>query len=502
LANSNYIDALIASESANDRMEAAKSEILTIAQFESLAADSAESIRAYIAGREDLPPSVLERLSNDPARSVIEAVLTSTNFTLEIGLEMAASDNYYGLMLLSVYRGVPVEILKVLAQNPNSLARQFLSWNSRMNSQILEILSSDSDKNIRANVAGSETVSDSTLERLATDESKEVRIAVASNLKASPKLLDKMSMDTEKSVLKAVAENLRTSSETRQKFTKTNAVARALSLSNNGDLDSVLTFLEDSKVTVRVSAILRLVELEYLNAIEAKKMLEEFGTTSIQPIDRWFTLRMDSPESASTAFDLLLGLKADALIAKLVNKGLLTDAQMVRVVEAKLPVSSWAIAHAVELTPVWLSLLASAPSHSETAFREANKDDLGHGQVYIDGFLTCFPQIIVAEHQNTPSEIVSKLRKARSKYVRAAAISRQDSTEKDLTSASKDAEPLVRATVASHSNTPSEIISLLASDVDERVRNAVLHRRTTSFESKAIAAILGANQTFKHVTNG
>jgi len=114
---------------------------------------------------------------------------------------------------------------------------------------------------------------------------------------------------------------------------------------------------------------------------------------------------------------------------------------------------------------------------------------LSPGEIYNDGFITCYPQVVVALHPLTRPETLKKMRKARSKYVRAALAQRPDLEA--LPGLAKDKESSVRVAVAAQTATPADILEALAMDAEREVRAAVQANTSASETARASAALLG-----------
>lgn len=461
-----------------------------------LSASEDSGVQRLAASHPRIPVERLRELAVHPSLPVALAALDNPALPREVHAQLAGSPDSDVRAHLARCSSVDPALMLQLARDPERHVRWVLSWNRATPTDVLEILLADPEANVRSTVAGNPNITVDQLTRLARDPEKRVRESVAYADHAPAEVLAILAEDPEKSIQRRVAEHVNADPVTRAKFIKTNAIARGLALATVENVDELTAALNDDKVGVRVSALLRLVEVGEITAAHAKTQLAAFGSNANQFLNRWLRMR----GAGVTAFtnrevlDLMIALKADSFIASAVWHRVFTDDELRKIAAAKLPEACWAIAHRVPLTPEWLTLLAAAPSHSWIDYgRYMNPNDLETGEILIDGYITRFPQIIVAQHPDTPAAVLKKLRKARSKYVRASALSRPDTPVEDLIAAASDVEPVVRAAAAAHPATPADAVFPLAGDPDGRVRAAVVKRADLTDEMRTMAAPMGTH---------
>lgn len=77
---------------------------------------------------------------------------------------------------------VPIEVLRVLATDPNSQVRYFVATKNKLTPDLLEQLALDSDDSVRARIASHKKASLELLRSMAHDKSELVREAAMTNL--------------------------------------------------------------------------------------------------------------------------------------------------------------------------------------------------------------------------------------------------------------------------------------------------------------------------------
>jgi len=357
----------------------------------------------------------------------------------------------------------PVEVLIRLAADESEWVREGLANNSEVirfaesaeiSSSTLSLLARLPKTGIRQAVALNPNTPVETLQALATDKIKKVRESASATLTA-----------------KGVTEvwtwpaGVKTS-EDRMRVLAT--------LDDTAVLDYLI---ENSMVSTRVFALMRTAELGVRPLSEVHRQLRaEKGGGSTQAKNRWIEMRTAGLQGAASdaLVDVLISVDADEVAAREVRSGTaFSHEQLLRLLTAKFKRTAWEIASTLPLTPALLEALATAASTSEQRFESWMPEDAGEiGVVVSDGFVSRHPQVLVALHPLTPASVVAKLRKARSKYVRAACLRRQDTTQEMLVTASAEQEPEIRAAAVANSNCPPDIIQQLSKDSDVQVRAA------------------------------
>ena len=72
---------------------------------------------------------------------------------------------------------VPVEVLAVLARDPDSRVRSMVAMKNKLTADLFELLAKDQDDSVRARLAHNKKVPSEILRRLSTDQSQVVSIA-------------------------------------------------------------------------------------------------------------------------------------------------------------------------------------------------------------------------------------------------------------------------------------------------------------------------------------
>jgi len=239
----------------------------------------------------------------------------------------------------------------------------------------------------------------------------------------------------------------------------------------------LLLLIKDAQLSTRVFAWLRIGEVGVRSFDEVRVALraeKSPGATAAK--NKWIDMRITGTdgEVSDALVDLLICADADDYAAMGVRRGApFTRKHLMRFIDSELRRTAWEIANLEQLNAALLEALASAPSVSEriaplSAAWEEMHDDRGKPGVFIsddDTFVARHPQVLVAMHPLTPSHVLIKLQKARSRYVRAAVASRQDLSQ-----------PVFRS---------------LATDADALVRTAVYENPRADQESRALSVLLG-----------
>jgi hypothetical protein len=246
-------------------------------------------------------------------------------------------------------------------------------------------------------------------------------------------------------------------------------------VANLEDIDAVTLLTSDSLVGTRVFAWMRLGELGVKPLGEVHTHLRaEKGGASTAAKNRWIEMRTGGLQGAASdaLVDAFICADADAYAAAEVHAGTpFTETQLLRMIQEKFKQTAWEIASGLPLTPPLLEALSSASSISEPIFDSSGVPATGRpGVVVSDGYVSRHPQALVALHPMTPEPIVAKLRKAKSKYVRASCIYRADTSQEMLIEAAGDPEAEIRAAAAANPSCPMDIVKRLAEDRDAKVR--------------------------------
>lgn len=336
------------------------------------------------------------------------------------------------------------------------------------------MLAEDKDFLVRVTVAGNPSTPPEALRLLAKDRSKQVHAALDTNPAAQG--IDRPARGTRGKSQPTVAE-------------------RAESILN-ADLTSeqLDELLADKALGIRIVAAIRGVELNLIDAKAAAKALhrdEVMGTKNRGPIrvvERYLETRDKRLLNV-----LMVGRFSDQLI-RLLKADVLSASEVECLFDLNIPGAAWRFAQNPDLTGEQLARLSTAPSHSieVTHLPIEEQQELAPGEFWADGFITCHPQALVALHPRTPSEILVKLRKARSKYVRATLVERPDLEA--IPVLAKDKDPYVRRAVAASQHATSEVLSALSADDDIQVRTAAFNNPNTPETARATAVLLGLNR--------
>ena len=377
-----------------------------------------------------------------------------------------------------------------LASDPTGDVQRNVAANPRAPAEALEMLGASEGEWIREAVASNPSAPVHVLKVLAKDKKTPVRLAVASNPQTPLDVLLLLTNDKTAGVRNAVRAHPNMPTSMASEVAKSDAdtkVDRILATTEPRELDP---FLDDSAMRVRYMAWMRRLELgdATLDDIEFQLV----GGTATTVKKEWVRR---AAERESTAPDelvsLIVAIGGDEFLARAVDWGLrLKEERLIEVLaDRSFKRTAWAVASGDQpRTEPVLRALASASSFSipeESALSVV----CPVGVIATNGYLSYHPQILVALDSDTPMDVLDKLRKARSKYVRAAILDRPDTTVENLRAASKDKEATARVAVARHPLTDEEILMRLALDSDARVRDAVREHPNATDEIKAAAAL-------------
>lgn len=439
-----------------------------------LAEDEYAQVRTEVARNPITPTDLLDALAQDPGDVVRVAVATNANTPTATLLALAQVDSSSILEGLSGNPSMPPDVLSqilaVLMEDPRTRSFPWrllrIARNPSSPVESLRILSKE-HADVRSAVARNPSAPHDLLVTLARDKAKSVRAAVASN-PAAPE------------DVRSAALELNNSTQAK----KPSVAERAESIFQERlDPEGLQALVTDKAMGIRIAAAVRGAELGILTPEEAARLLkkEPQNNGARQVHARWSTT------GDSTLFQVMLaGRFEDQLTA--IAQDPETPIEMVRTLfEAKIPGVAWFFVTRDGVTAEELDTLATAPSHSYPMWSEP--ESLRPGEIYSDGFITCYPQVVVALHPLTRPETLKKMRKARSKYVRAALAERPDLEA--LPSLAKDKEASVRQAVAAQALTPPAILDTLAMDPEREVRAAAHANSNSSETARAAATLLG-----------
>jgi hypothetical protein len=329
--------------------------------------------------------------------------------------------------------------------------------------------------------------------RLLATGDVEVRSRVARNPSTPLDLLTKLSKDKAKTVREAVVENTSAPDDlkeialaiTASARTRKPTVAERAETIWHEELEpsSLASYLSDKAMGIRIAAAIRGAELGLIEPHQCAELIskEASGRGASQLLDRWEATRED------VILEVLLVGRFEDQLARIAQDPSSPVAVVRRLFDANIPGVAWYFATRDEVTPDELHALSTAPSHSFATWTEPHSPAVG--QVYSDGHVTCYPQVVVALHDATRQDTLIQLRKARSKYVRAALAQRPDPDALPLLA--KDKESVVRAAVAAQPATPIDLLEALAMDPERGVRAAVHANPSATDTARAAAALLG-----------
>lgn len=414
------------------------------------------------------------------------------------------------------------ELISDPKSNKNEIARRLIHRNE-MTSERIPAFLKGTEAEVRVKIAELPHLDNEIQKKLAKDKSALVREALVKNPIADPEILTSLLEDKSVWVLDALKNEFYYDRNT--DFKKTYYVGReALIAAANGKaadlgkknkatsvqgrIEQLLdweikesdfeTLKADKSIGIRTAAHMRAAELGLISFKEAVSFIEEFAPQTSQAKNQWLGHRMESfRNTKNEAFlDLIISLKGDQELANLVlDKNFeMSENLFMKILKAHFPFTNWQIAISRELTADMLDELAQTPSWSYDLFGQA-APELVFGQWEVEtnnGYrVASHPQAIAARHPLTRPETLTKLKTARSKYVRGVMLERPEfSSPEDLVKASKDKDAYVRSLVAAHSNVTAETLEKLASDKDPEVRKVAAANPNATPEIKAAVALL------------
>jgi len=382
------------------------------------------------------------------------------------------------------------EVLMGLASDPAGVVQRSVAANPRAPAEVLEMLGASEGEWIREAVASNPSAPVDVLKVLAKDQKTPVRLAVASNPQTPLDVLVLLTNDKIGGVRNAVRTHPNMPASMASEVAKSDAdtkVDRILATTEPRELDP---FLDDSAMRVRYMAWMRRLELGDMTLDDINVQL--VGGTATTVKNEWLRRAAESGITASDELvSLIVAIGDDDYLSRGVGWGLrLNEERLVALVSDRtFKRTAWAVASGDQpLTEPVLRALASASSFSIPNDFSLSVE-LPVGVIATTGYISYHPQILVALHPDTPQDVLDKLRKARSKYVRAAILDRPDTTLDNLRTASKDKEPTVRVAVARHPLADEQILMHLALDGDASVRDAVREHPAVTDEIKAAVAL-------------
>jgi len=420
----------------------------------------------HLAADPETPVEVLTALAQDKDEAVREGVAGNASTPVEALTALAKDKNNWVRRLVAGNVSTPVEVVMVLAKDKDGYVREGLARNAA------SILAAESME-----------APPSTLQLLARLPKTDIRLAVTRNPNTPAETLRALASDKVKKVRESALAALDATGIT-EVWTWPVGVKtsedRMRVLATLDDAAVLERLTDDSMVSTRVFAWMRTAELGVRPIAEVHRHLRaESGGGSTQAKNRWIEMRIAGLRgSASDALvDVMIGVDADGHAAGEIRSGTpFSEEQLLRMLAAKFKWTAWEVASTLPLTTGLLEALATAASTSEPIYSYDFwlREYAGHpGVVLSDEFVSRHPQVLVAMHPLTPAPVVAKLRKGRSKYVRAACLRRQDTSQEMLIAASDDQDAEIRAAVVANPNCPPGIVQRLSKDGEAQVRAAV-----------------------------
>ena len=444
--------------------------------------------RRLVAGNVNTPTEVLVQLATDENGNVRRRVAENVNAPTEALAKLATDEDEHVRRAVAGNVNTPTEVLAALAKDKAEYVREGAAENPSMPGNVLEDLAEGKDSGVRLAVAKnprtlliaeSAATSSATLRSLAKLQKTEIRLAVARHPNTPDETLQILASDKVKKVGDAAAAALGSRGAaavwTWPRGVKT-ADDRMKVVANLEDIDALSLLTSDSLVGTRVFAWMRLGELgaKPLPEVHRNLRAQKGSAGSTAAKNRWIEMRIGGLQGAASdaLVDAFICADADEYASAEVRAGTpFTEAQLLRMLQGKFKKTAWEVASGLPLTPALLEALSTVASTSEPLYDYSWVPEAGRsGVVLSDGYVSRHPQALVALHPLTPHPIVAKLRKAKSKYVRAYCIYRADTSQAMLIEAAADPEAEIRASAAANPNCPKDIMNLLAADGDAKVR--------------------------------
>jgi hypothetical protein len=494
------------------------------AMVEAWAADARKEVRWLAAEHKDCPPDLLRRLADDPEYPVRLRVARHHACPEDVLRRLAQDPHDAPRREVAGHPACPQDVLRALACDSDGRVRDAVAANPaappdvlvevharghhralavnpscprEILSDVLPRLATAGDEDDRAVAAAHPHSEPERLATLASDKSALVRAAVAGNPSTPRSALGLLAKDRGKRVQAALAANPAAHGidrPARAKGQLTAAERADAILTGELTRDQVDELLEDTALAIRIVTAIRGAEHGVLDARAAVKALrrdEVMGTKNKGPnrlLERYLETRDER------LLEVLFEGKFTDQLVRLLRTETLTMAQVERLFDMNLPLAAWIFAQSADLTEEHLRRLSTAPSYSidQTHLPAGEQPDLAPGEFWADGFITCHPQALVALHPRTPADVLVKLRRARSKYVRATLVERPD--PEALPGLAKDKDPYVRRAVAASPHATVDLLANLAADTDIDVRTAAFDNPKSPETARATAALLGVRR--------
>ncbi len=479
---------------ARVRAASARSPRVPVDTLVVLATDADPDVRASAACNPRLPRASLETLAGDPESTVRRAVAEAVSTPPSLLSALAHDDDEWVRQSVAGNMATPLTALADLAADSTERTRLRAAIHPSTPPQTLAALAKDASPEVRATVARSHATSAETLTLLAKDKSAEVRRQLALNRNTPTELLIKFASDKAKGVRLAAIRNpgaplhaatVAAEATERADAKKPKSVSDRAEEILHGDFtpDVLAGYLDDKAMGIRIAAAIRGFEIGLLDAKTTAKHLKQQTEGDNRLFQHW------QQTKDQRLIDVMIDARFDNALEAVARDPATPLERLDQLFELKIPTVGWMIAQRPDLTADQLDVLATTPSHSYQSWEAPGPDELGIGEFYAGGFVSCHPQVIVALHPLTRDASLVKLRKARSKYVRAALAQRPDLDA--LPTLAKDKDATVRVAVASQGQTPAGLLGELSLDPDSDVRAAVHTNPAAPETARAQAALLG-----------
>ena len=473
------------------RMSVARNPNSPAEVLSTLSTDKDSDVRWTVAGNPNTPPATLIALARDKKLYVRESVGENPSTPIEVLSAFVADDTLKASVASNP--NASVAHLVQLATNHSEFTRICALRNPGLPALLLDEIVAAGNDEVRISVAESSRVAEcpEAMDRLAHVAKSKVRVALAKNSSVPESVLQVLANDKLKSVRDAVARNPNAPSEAKSNKPLTARERAAVVLAQDLTPHDIEVLREDKYHAVQVAAIIRGYELGFFSYQAALNLVNSYSRSVTSPlmddvVDSW--TRSQSPE----LLKLLPALQADQNFASAVSAGRCTEeSKLLVLAELRLPLVCWAIANSEPLTEPLLRALADAPASSFRTDGENYSSSVSPGVIWAGDYVRRIPQVIVALHPDTPPDVIEELARARSKYVRAAVVSRDDLPDVLRAKLAKDKQPIVRAACAGRENCTVDELARFALDPDVEVRRAAHDHARATAEVKASAALLG-----------
>ncbi|GAA2895940.1 hypothetical protein Acy02nite_25920 [Actinoplanes cyaneus] len=149
-----------------------------------LAADPSKTIRLAVAGRSDLPGTVLITLASDDDRNVREAVATNPRAPRETLLRLVSDPHRHVRWAVAHNPACDEHVQRAICASPDEDLRYQLIYRKDLAPDVAAALASDSSVNVRGEFA-METIDPAALATLSTDSVAKVRAGAAMNTRTT-----------------------------------------------------------------------------------------------------------------------------------------------------------------------------------------------------------------------------------------------------------------------------------------------------------------------------